>query len=166
MLILTEHNRSLDMTIVPDEVDDLNYCVLDYSNPDDVDFVFLPLVYLDSFSRPAADLRIGKHRLQMPLDWSIVIADKNLGNVEIIELSQLNDRDFDIFGFNPITSTMPQFHDILIEDTFPDIQWYMPKLANGHLLAVPLTGGDNPTCAFFVRDTNKLPDSLDITKLI
>lgn len=165
LLVLTEHNDCFDMTVVPEEIDDLCYCVLDYSDQDEVDFVFPPLVYLDAFSRPAADLRIGDYQIQMPLDWSVVIADKNLGNVEIIELSQLNDREFDIFGFKPVTGTMPQFLEITVENTFPDIQWHMPKLTNGHILAVPLHHGKDPLCAFFVRDTNKIPDQLDISKL-
>jgi hypothetical protein len=130
-----------------------------------VDFQFPPLIYIDAFTRPAADISIGGYRLQMPLDWSIVIADKNLGNVEIIELSQINDRDFQIFGFNPFTSTMPVFDEIIIENTFLDISWHMPKLKNGHILAVPLRAGKNPPCAYFLRDVNKIPDHLDISKI-
>lgn len=165
MRILTEFNTAFEMNSLPDEVDDLRYCVLDYGDPKDVDFLFPPLIYLDAFTRPAADLRIGDHCIQMPLDWSIVIADKNLGNVEIIELSQINDRDFDIFGFNPFTSSMPVFDEIIIENTFLDIGWHMPKLKNGHILAVPLRAGENPPCAYFLKDVNKIPDHLDISKL-
>jgi hypothetical protein len=165
LYILTEMNTSFDMNDLPDEVDDLNYCVLDYSDQNAVDFYFPPLLYLDHFTRDAADLRIGNAHLQMPLDWSIIIADKNLGSVEIIELSQINDRDFETFGFNPFTSSMPVFHEIIVENTFPDISWYMPKLSNGHILAVPITAGANPMCAYFLRDVNKIPDHLDITKL-
>jgi hypothetical protein len=66
------------MNDIPDEVDDLRYCVLDYSDPKEADFLFPPLIYLDAFTREAADIRIGGLCLQMPLDWSIVIADKNL----------------------------------------------------------------------------------------
>ncbi len=165
MLILTEHNNTFEMDSIPAEVDDLRYCVIDYSDPKEVDFFFPPLIYLDAFTREAADIRIGDFGLQMPLDWSVVIADKNLGNVEIIELSQINDRDFSIFGFNPFTSSMPFFDEIIIENTFADIGWHMPKLKNGHILAVPLRPGPNPPCAYFVRDVNKLPDNLDISKL-
>lgn len=153
------------MNHLPDEVDDLRYCVLDYSDPKHVDFYYPPLIYLDAFCRDAADIRIGRYALQMPLDWSVVIADKNLGNVEIIELSQINDRDFTIFGFNPFTSTMPHFEEITIENRFSDIGWHMPKLKNGHILAVPLRGGFNPPCAYFLRDVNKIADHLDISKI-
>ena len=151
---------------MPDEVDDhLRYCVLDYTNQADVDLYFIPMVFLEKFSRPAADLQIGPYRIMMPLDWSVVIADKNFGYMEIIELKHLNDREFDVFAFNPISGYMPEFHEVSIQNIFPDYSWSMPKLKFGHILAVPLSDGPAPPCAFFVKDTNKLPDTLEITKI-
>jgi hypothetical protein len=165
MRILLPDNKSYNMEEVPNQVDDLRYCVLDYSNQADVDFYFIPLIFLDVFPRPAADLQIGRYRIQMPLDWSVVICDKHLGNMEIIELKHLNDRDFEVFVLNPIAGYMPQFLEITIQNVFPDVTWNIPKLKRGHILAVPLHEGDNPPCAFFVKDTNKLPDGLDISKI-
>lgn len=166
MRILTPENTTFDMNDLPAEVSgDLRYCVLDYSQQTDVDFYFFPLYFLDAFSRPAADLKIGSFRITMPLDWSIVIADKNMGYIEIIELKHLNDREFDVFAMNPIDGYMPEFHEVSIENIFPDYSWNIPKLKNGHLLAVPLRDGPAPPCAFFVKDTNKLPDALEITKI-
>lgn len=165
MKVLLPENHSFDMDVVPDQVDDLRYCVLDYSNQQDVDFFFIPLIFLDVFPRPAADLRIGKWRVQMPLDWSIVIADKDFGHMEILELKHLNDRPFEAFIFNPVNGYMPQFGEISIENVYPDVTWNMPKLKYGHILAVPLEDGDSPACAFFVKDVNRLPESLDISKI-
>jgi hypothetical protein len=153
------------MSELPDQVDDLRYCVLDYSNQQDVDFYFIPLIFLDVFPRPAADLRIGPYRLQMPLDWSIVISDKDFGFVEVIEIKHLNDRDFCAFSLNPIKSYMPQFYEVTIENVFNDVTWHVPRLKYGHILSVPLHDGPNPACAFFLKDANKLPESLDITKI-
>lgn len=166
MFILTTENAPYDLTQMPDQVDDdLRYCVLDYSNANDVDFLFIPVVFMEKFARPAADLQIGPYRIMMPLDWSIVIADKNFGYMEIIELKHLNDREFDVFGLNPISGYMPEFHDVSIQNIFPDYSWNIPKLKFGHILAVPLRDGPAPPCAFFVKDTNKLPDVLEITKI-
>lgn len=153
------------MNTLSEQVDDLRFCVLDYSNPAEVDFYFVPLVFLDVFSRPAADLQIGPYRIQMPLDWSIVIGDKNLGMLEVIDLKQINARDFDAFTINPVRGFTPEFHQIDILNVFPDVAWNMPKLRSGHLLPVPLRDGENAPCALFVRDTNRLPDSLDISKI-
>jgi hypothetical protein len=165
MRILLPDNISFNMEEVPNQVDDLRYCVLDYSNQADVDFYFIPLIFLDQFPRPAADLQIGNYRIQMPLDWSIIIADKHLGAMEIVELKHLNDRDFDAFVLNPINGYMPQFLEITIQNVFPDVTWNIPKLKRGHILAVPLSDTPGAPCAFFVKDTNKLPDGLDISKV-
>lgn len=160
-----ETNKSFDIDQLPNQVDELRYCVLDYSDPKDVDWYFIPLIFLDSFSRPAADLVIGKYRIQVPLDWSIVISDKNFGNLEIIEIKQLNDRPFEAFILNPINGYVPDFGEISIENIFPDVNWCVPKLKNGHILAVPLDSSDKPPCALFVKDINKITDILDISKI-
>lgn len=166
MRILLPENTTYDMNDLPQQLtEDLRYCVLDYSNQADVDFYFMPLAYLDVFSRPAADLKIGPYRIMMPLDWSVVIADKNFGYMEILELKHLNDRDFEIFGINPCSGYMPEFHEVSIENIFPDYSWNMPRLKFGHILAVPLRDGPEPPCALFVKDTNKLPEVLDITRI-
>lgn len=123
------------------------------------------MVVLDEFPCPVADLRIGPYSIQMPLNWSVVIGDKNLGAIEIISLQQINDRDMDVFVFNPISGYMPGFLPITVENSFPDVMWSVPHLRNGHILAVPLTSAPVPPCAFFVKDTNKLPEALDITKI-
>lgn len=166
MHILTPDNKAFDMNQLPETIDyDLRYCVLDYSDQRDVDMFFVPLIFRDVFQIPAADLRIGQYRLQMPMNWSVVIADKNFGNMEVIELKHLNDRDFDVFIMNPVSSFMPSFEEISIQNIYPDITWDIPKLKFGHLLAVPLDNTDKPPCAFFVKDVNRLPDSLDIRKI-
>ena len=165
MNILTPENTSFSMNRVPNEVDDLRYCVLDYSDQSDVDFYFIPLIFLDQFSRPAADLQLGKYRIQVPLDWSIVIVDKESGAMEILELKSINDRDFTAFALNPIDGYMPQFLNIQILNIFPDVNWYFPKLKYGHILAVPVEDGESPLCVYLVREITKLPESLDITKI-
>jgi hypothetical protein len=173
MRILNSDNTTQDMNEVPNFTNDLNYCILDYSNQSHVDFFFYPLVYLDTFSSPAVDLQIGNFRIQMPLDWSILIGDKYHGDLEVIAMKYINDRDFSAFSMNPINGYMPKFHKIEMLDWYPDIKWYFPKLKHGHLLCVPLSdqkttpgkGERGPDCIFFVRETTKLPECLDITKI-
>jgi hypothetical protein len=166
MNILTIDNKSFSMNDVPDNVEDIRYGVLDYSDPNNVDYLFIPLLFLESFNAPAVDLRIGNYRIQMPMDWSIVIGDKNSGDLEVIELKKLNDRPFQVFGLNPIAGYMPEFLDIEIVNIFPDVKWFFPKLKYGHLLAVPLSLQSKPVCAFFVKETNRVPETLDITQMV
>lgn len=165
MRILTNNNTVYSINQVQDGMDTLSYCILDYSNQNDVDYYFLPLLFLESFYSPCIDLKIGPYNIQMPLDWNVLIGDKNLGDLEIMPLVYLMDKDFDVFCFNPVNGYMPKFQKLEIQNTWPDVKWYFPKLKNGHLLAVPLTEQPNSLCAFFVKEPNKLPDSLDIRKM-
>lgn len=166
MNVLTNDNKSFDINMLSEHDEDIRYSVLDYSDENDVDYYFLPLVFLDNFTRPAAALQIGKYKIQMPLDWSVVIVDKHTGTTEAIELKSINGRDFDVWCFNPINGFSPDFERISITNIYPDVEWFMPKLKNGHILVVPLETGDKPKCALFVKDINKLPDQLDVSTLI
>jgi hypothetical protein len=167
--LLSENNTSYDIAAITADlaatISDLRYCVLDYSNQRDVDFQFISPQTLDVVARPVADLRIGPYRIQMPIDWSIVIADKNFGSLEVIELLGLNERPFEALLYNPIDGFMPSFHRVSIAAIGSDVTWNIPKLKAGHILAVPVNDQPRPLCAFFVRDGAKLPDVLDITKI-
>lgn len=165
MRILTNNNQSYAINQIPEKVDDIRYCVLDYSNTNDVDYYFLPLIFLESFHSPCIDIKIGPYNIQMPLDWSVIIGDINLGDLEIMPLVYLMDKDFEVFCFNPVKGYMPRFLKLEIVNTWPDVKWYFPKLKNGHLLTVPLEDKEDPLCAFFVKEINKLPDVIDIRKL-
>ncbi len=169
MRILTVENMAYSMNDIPDFLDDdhlsdvlrdIRYCVLDYSDVKNVDYVFIPLLFLESFNASAVDLRIGPYRVQMPIDWSIVIGDKNSGDLEVIELKKLNDRPFQVFGLNPIAGYMPDFMDIEMINVFSDVKWFFPKLKFGHLLAVPLSNDPKPMCAYFVKRLQRFLNNL------
>ena len=162
MKILTVENQTYELDEIPDTIDDLRYGVLDYSNPKNVDYYFIPLVFLESFYSPAAVMQIGKDQISVPLDWSVIICDPEVGEPEVVSLMSLNDRGFHAFVFNPITGFTPQYLDIHMVNVYTDIKWYAPKLKFGHILCVPLTDGYNPKCALFVKEANKIPEVLDI----
>ena len=166
MKILTTENLAFDMNDMPEEVDDLRYGVLDYSMPNNVDYHFVPMVFMESFNAPAAVLRIGNKQIQMPLDWSIIIGDPECGEPEIVPLMTINDRGFSTFVFNPITGTMPKFEPLDLVNVYTEVKWYFPKLKFGHILAVPLTDGFNPLCAYFVKETQKIPEVLALHNMV
>ena len=165
MKILTNENKSYHLNYLPDVIQDIRYCVLDYSNQSDVDYYFMPLIFLESFNSPCVDLKIGPYNIQMPLDWSVIIGDINLGDLEVMQLIYLNDKDFDVFTFNPISGYMPSYLKLEIINIWPDVKWYFPKLKNGHILAVPLEDKPQPLCALFLKDVGKIPENLDIRKM-
>lgn len=165
MRILTVENKSYDLDTVPDQVDDIRYCVLDASDASQVDYYFLPLIFLESFHAPAICLQIGNRTLQMPMDWSILICDEDYSAVEVIPLASLNNRGFRCLTMNPMISKTLGSEEINITNIYQDVKWYFPKLKNGHILAVPLENKPNPVCAFFVKEVNKVCE-LDLGDLV
>ena len=163
--ILTVDNTAYNLDMVPEEIEDIRYCVLDYSNPKDADYIFVPLVFLESFNAPAAILKIGDKNVKIPLDWSLVTCDPMIGEPEVLPVTSLNDRGFKAFVFNPITGFLPSFEEIEIVNIYQEVKWYFPKLKYGHILTVPLTDKENSQCVYFVKETNKIPDVLSTDDL-
>ena len=167
MRILTLDNVSYNLNNLPDELEeDLRFSVLDNSDIDNPDFFFIPLIFLESFSSPAIVMDIAGNEVMMPVDWHMAVGDSNTGNdLEILPLTSLNDRGFAAFVFNPITGFLPSFDKIEIVNIYQEVKWYFPKLKFGHILAVPLGETHNSPCAYFVKDTNKIPDVLSTEDL-
>jgi len=161
MKILTVENKPYELDFVPEEIEDVRYGVLDYSNKNDADYFFVPLVFLEIFNAPAAVLRIGDNMVKMPLDWSLIICEPDVGEPEVVPITSLNDRGFHAFTFNPISGFLPKFQNVEITNVFQEVKWHFPKLKFGHFLAVPLGDEEGSNCAFFVKETSKVPDILD-----
>ena len=159
--ILTVENQSYDLDMVPEEIEDIRYCVLDYSNPKEADYIFVPLVFLESFSSPAAVLQVGQYQVKVPLDWSLIVCDPMVGDPEVLPVTSLNDRGFKAFVFNPLTGFLPAFTEIEIVNIYQEVKWYFPKIKSGQLLAVPLQNGPKPICAYFVKDISRQCEQID-----
>jgi hypothetical protein len=168
MQILTLDNKTFNLNNLPEEVDDnMRFAVLDNSNPNEPDFFFIPLIFLESFNAPAVVLKIGEHEIQMPLDWSILVGCRESGNdMEVIPLTSLTDRGFDSFVFNPLGNFKFGFSNIEILNIYMDVKWYFPKMRNGQLLATPLCEGDNPPCAYFVKEISRQSEIVQYSKLM
>ena len=168
MKILTLENKCYNLDDLPDRLeDDVRFSVLDNSDPKEPDFFFVPLIFLESFSSPAMVLRIGQNEITMPVDWSVAVGCSESGNdIEILPLTSINDRGFEAFLFNPLTSYKTGFDELEIVNFYTDVKWYFPKMKHGQLLTVPLTNGDNPDCAFFVKDISKQCEVIDYGKLL
>ena len=168
MKILTLDNRAFDLNELPEEVDeDTRFSVLDNSNPQDPDFFFMPLIFLESFNSPAIELKIGAHIVQMPLDWCMMVGDKECGlDPEVLPLTSINERGFDALIFNPVGGFRCEYYPIEIVNIYQDVRWYFPKMKNGQFLTVPLSDEENPPCAFFVKEVSRQSEILQLNKLI
>ena len=67
---------------------------------------------------------------------------------------------------NPLSNSRLECNDISITNIYQDVKWFFPKLKNGHMLVVPLSDKPNPPCALFVKELNKIPNTLDIANLM
>lgn len=168
MRIITLENNSFNLNRLPDEVDDkMRFGVLDNSDPLDPDFLFVPLIFLESFNSPAVVLNINGYELTMPLDWCIAVGCKESGSdLEVLPLTSLNERGFEAFLFNPLESFKAEFGTIEIVNFYNDVKWFFPKMKNGQLLGVPIKDGANPLCAYFVKDISKKCEIIDFGKLL
>tara|TARA_A100001035_G_scaffold74743_1_gene57369 strand:+ start:201 stop:707 length:507 start_codon:yes stop_codon:yes gene_type:complete len=168
MRILTLGNESYNLNNLPEELEeDLRFSVLDNSDINNPDFFFIPLIFLESFSSPAVVMEINGNEVMMPVDWNLAVGDSQTGNdLEILPLTSLNDRGFEAFLFNPLKSYQANYAEVKIVNFYNDVKWYFPKMKNGQLLSVPISEGDNPMCAFFVKDISRQLETIDFGKLL
>ena len=157
MQLLTLDNKAYLLDRVPDHVEeDMRFAVLDNSDTNNPDFFFIPLIYLESFSAPSAVLQIGNHKIQMPLDWHILLGDPECGDLEIVPLTSLNDRLFHAFCFNPVSDSMPAYNEV---------EWFFPRTKSNQLISVPIVSNDNPPCAYFIKEINRNTDTILLDNL-
>jgi len=143
----------------------MRFAILDNSTPSDVDFFYIPLIFLETFNSPALVLRVGDKVVKMPVDWHILIGEQYHGDLEALPLSSLNDRGFTAFQYNPMSSFSPTFLDIEIMDIFPEVTWYAPRLRNGQFLCVPLEEGPNPRCVYFIKEVSRNSEVVDYSQV-
>jgi hypothetical protein len=164
MKILTLDNAMYNLETLPEEIDDLRFAILDNSNPKIVDYHYIPLIFLESFNSPALVLRIGDTQIKMPLDWQILIGEQDMGDLETLPLTSINDRGFNAFEFNPLSGFKPSFLDIEILDVYHDVTWYAPRLKNGQFLCVPIDDGPKPRCIYFVKEISRNCEIVDYSQ--
>jgi hypothetical protein len=161
MKILTLSNETYNLETMPEEVDDVRFAILDNSVPANADYHFIPLIFLESFNSPALVLKVGGTIIKMPVDWQILIGEQEHGDLEVLPLSSLNDRGFNAFQFNPLSSFSPSFLPIEIIDIYPEVTWYAPRLKNGQFLCVPIDEGEKPRCIYFVKEVSRNCEVVD-----
>jgi hypothetical protein len=103
----------------------------------------------------------------MPIDWSIAVGDSSSSSeIEILPLTSLNDRGFEAFCFNPLSSFRIEFKPIEIVNFYNDVKWYFPKMKNGQLLTVPLNPKEKPLCSYFVKEISRQSEIIQLSKIL
>ena len=96
----------------------------------------------------------------------ILIGEAEHGDLETLPLSSVNDRGFNAYQFNPLTSYAPDFLPIEIVDIYQDVTWYSPRLRNGQFLCVPIDDGEKPRCLYFVKEISRQSEIIQLDKIL
>ena len=134
---------------------------------DDVDYFFKPLLFLESFNDLKVELKIGDYRVYIPSKWSIVCGDREFGELEVLPVKQINDRELVAYVFNPVSGFRPGFDELEVVNILPETKWYLPKLKFGQLLCLPLHMNENPPCIYITHQkNNKVPETIQLSELV
>ena len=68
--------------------------------------------------------------------------------------------------YNPLSSYRIEFKPIEIINFYNDVKWYFPKMKNGQLLTTPLHMGEQPECAYFVKEVSRQSEIIHLDRLI
>ena len=164
MNLLLSDNTSRSLEVIPDEIDDVSFCVLDFStlqtDPDSVDFYFRPLRVVEEFGAAAALLQVGDRELRVPLNWHILTVCPDTFEIQMTELTELHNFSFggddglavEAFVCNPLSRHLPRSGmRIVVKEVFKDVRWRAPSAEPKEAVAVALEDGEAPHCAFLSR---------------
>jgi hypothetical protein len=161
MHLLNEKNESIDLNLIPNECD-IHFWVYDV-NKDVRDYHVAPLIMLDNFYSPVVKLTFTddsyrepiKYSLTIPADYSILIGTSSYNDLELIPVTNISNRGFTAFENNPLSSFRVQFFQVDIQDILPNVKWFVPRLAVGQILCVPLSTKPKSPCVYIARDMPK-----------
>lgn len=139
MRVLTPENRPFNIDAIVEGVNKQKYCVLDLSDPKDIDYRYESCLMFNEYEYPAVELSIGPYTLEVPMNWRILTGDAVFGDLEIVDIDELTNFEYQAFVFNPYKSSRPKFLPVSIQNSYTSMtSWFVPKLKKKHMLGVPL----------------------------
>ena len=166
MQILTVDNTVFDLDTIGSELAEaVHFGIFDYSNKNDYDYYFRPLVMTETFSSVTVQFQIGTQKVMLPLGWSIVLADPETGDIELIPVGEINSRDFHALTYNPIKGSIHRFLQLTPVDVFTEVSWTVPRMAFHNFLLMPINNIESPDCIFIINEADQKripPLELDI----
>jgi len=173
MNILNEKNKIINLDLLGDETNEY-FSSLQYDPliPANTDYVFNSLLFLETFTDSCIEVLIGgEYSLTIPLSWSIMVGDPDIGEVEVLPIVEIHPRPYDIFCLNPLDGFVPSYKTMEYVGVYKDIRWTFPKLARNQLLTVPLLGSETnkkgPVCIYMTNQKEtKFPEEVNIEHLL
>lgn len=157
-MILNELNKAVELTS-----DEARFAtVLDYRA--ELDFHCRPVLAVERHDRLLALVEIGSETMTLPLSWKIVVADREIGEAEIVTVQEAVKNGHSILAFNPWTNDLPLYLPIRIVGD--GASFNSPHIGKRQLLAVPLNQADRPLCVFVSRWSPHLINQFLVSELV
>jgi len=166
LLILNEHNEIVDLDQVSKN-SEIYYGVLDFTKPKTPDYFFKPIVFIDTYNAPSAELKIGPYTTMIPFKWSIIVVYADIA--ELVPVEDIVSKNHDVFLINPITAYMPSSMPIRYKGSY-DTAWSYPTLGKTELLVIPIaqqieredeSRKRGPLC-IVAGEKAKIPETIDL----
>lgn len=164
MKLLTVEKKILDLGALDemDEIPSSQFTVMDMgsdANPlDEPDILFPKLVYIEEYVGPALKCMVGDYSVILPLSWFTFIGEEEMGEVEVIPITGINARNFDLIVSDPITGFRHHFLPVRVVELYMEYDWVLPKLKNGQAVAIPINDDeDYPLCIYASHSKSKIP---------
>jgi hypothetical protein len=145
-VILNNENRAVSLE--GHAPTDLHYTVLDYR--EEIDFVCAPVLFVEATRTPRHRVTIGHYQTVLPLDWHMLVADRDFGIADIVTVREAIERSFDVLVSNPWNGALPQY--LPIRSLGPARRFVSPKIGKRQLIAQPLDQSSCPPCVFVARE--------------
>ena len=158
MEILLPTNTSFNLNQPTSKLIDSKMCVFDYSDKNDIDFFMKKITTFISYRYPTAEILVGgKYRVELPLNWRVMITDKHDFLCQLVGIEELLHFPNDTCIFNPYHVGQPTFCQLKIVKINPNpIEHFVPKLPKKNCLVIPLGTKDQWTNFVEDRDTGKI----------
>lgn len=165
MEVLISPTETFDLNQPTSKLIDQKLCVYDCADKDYQDFFFKKISTFISYRYPSATLLIGgKYRLDLPLNWRVLVTNSHDYICKLVPIEDLLHFDTNqVPLFNPFHPGLPQLLDVEIHSLNPNpVEHFVPKLPKKNLLVMPIT---NNNCFTTIEDksgkvTEKLPNCI------
>ena len=90
MEILLPDNTNFNLNQPTSKLIDSKMCVFDYSDKNDIDFFMKKITTFISYRYPTAEILVGgKYRVELPLNWRVMITDKHDFLCQLVGIEEL-----------------------------------------------------------------------------
>jgi hypothetical protein len=161
-VILSETNDAVSLSRSVRNRADLHFTVLDFS--DGVDFACHPVLFIERNRTPRAKVAIGRFTTILPVDWFILIGDREHGTADLVTVREAIERRIDAIVLNPWRDRLASFAPITMHGSARE--FISPKMPKRNLLVLPLSRSPHPPCVFVARDATYFNEPIEVADLI